>query len=67
IHSVLIDKGASIYGNFVIGSMSTYGLWSAKRYGLWDMGEFGPFGREPTRWTQESMAYGRLWVITGMG
>ena len=47
--------------------MSTYGLWSIKRHGLWDMGEIGPFGREPTWWTHKSMAYGRLWVITGMG
>jgi hypothetical protein len=67
IYGMQINKWVPIYGTFVIGSTSTYGLWSTKRYGLWDMGEIGPFGGELTRWTHESMAYGRLWVITGMG
>ena len=64
--SIYIDKGAAIFRDFMISWCPPMGYGPSNRYGIWDMGEFGPFGREPTRWTWESMGYRSLWVITGM-
>ena len=64
--SIYTDKGASVFRNFMIHWCPPMGYGPSNWYGLWDMGEFGPFGREPTRWTRKSMGYRSLWVITGM-